>query len=214
MSEATAEPRSAADHAEADATAEGEEAAPGGHLAELGRKAREMRESDDSDVLIVDDDALEAREAAASGNASEDDWDSVTEWLLGDTVEAMTRKLSIRVGGTDDEPRMMPWIIKAIPIDVIRMAERDATGNQQGQQRRRRPAGAPRYDELKANLRVIVEGTVKPDLKQAAQEAGIADPTVLLQRRLAMRVGVVAQIAGEIMSLSGFDESDVQAAGN
>jgi hypothetical protein len=164
------------------------------------------------DVEVDDDPTEEARARVANApqTAEEDDWDRVTEWLLSDTTEVITRKLKIRVGGSDEEPQMMPWVIRAIGIDVIRQAEREASG----QNRAARRANEGGYDELKANLRVLVEGTVKPDLRQAAAQAGIADPAILLQRRLAFRPGLIAQLAGEVMSLSGFDADDVRAAGN
>lgn len=172
-----------------------------GHMAKVANAER-------PDVLAVEDEYADARERAAAGVAAEDDWEAVTEWLLSDTSDVITRKLMLRVGGGDDDPQILPWIIRAVGIDVIRTAEREAAGNRQ---QRRDGQG---YDELKANLRIVVEGTVRPDLKPLARGKGLADATVLVQRRFAYRPGLIAQIAGEIMSVSGFDADDVRAAGN
>ena len=171
---------------------------------------RDVAAADRPDVLVTDDPSAEDRSAVANGTAEDDgdEWAAVTEWLLADESEVLTLKLKLRVGGTDADPKIIPWIIRAVGIDVIRSAEREAAGNRQ---QRRNGEG---YDELKANLRVVVEGTVQPDLKAAARAKGLADPTMLVQRRFAFKPGLIAQIAGEIMSVSGFDADDVRAAGN
>lgn len=217
--EAEAEQAHGGGEPQAAAVEEGAEFAspPGDERArELARTAREARESGTSDVLhVADDPSLEARDRAASGAATDEDWAEVTEWLLTETPEVIIRELRLRVGGGDDDPKIIPWVVKAIPMAVIKQAEREATqGAAANRSQRRQAAGGPRqYDDVKANLRVIVEGTMKPDLKELAAQQGLRDAAVLVQRRFAYRPGVMAQLAGEIMSISGFDDADVEAAG-
>lgn len=173
------------------------------------RMAERVQRASGDDVRVVEDEHREAMDRVGEGRADEDDVSAATEWLLADEQQVNTRKLRVRLGGSDDNPLESDWIIRAIGVDVIRAAEREATGNRA---QRRSPDGG--YDELKANLRVVAEGTVSPDLKDLARQRGFADPVVLLRQRFQYRSGVLTQIAGEVMSLSGFDGEDVRAAGN
>jgi hypothetical protein len=163
----------------------------------------------EGDVLVADEDR-DAVKRVAAGRGDADDMAVTTEWLLADEQTVNTRKLTVRLGGSDDEPVMGPWIIQAIDTNVIRAAEREAAGINRAQ---RRAAADGGYDELKANLRVVAEGTVVPDLKQLARQKGLADPVILLRQRFQFRVGVITAIAAEVMALSGFDQDDVRAAG-
>jgi hypothetical protein len=172
------------------------------------RVAERTQRAQPGEVEVIEDAYRESLDAVGAGAGSDEDVATATEWLLSDEQVVNTRKMRVRLGGSDDEPVMGGWVIRAIGVDVIRSAEREAQGNRQ--QRRQ----GQEYDELKANLRVVAEGTIEPDLKAIARQKGIADATVLLRQRFQYRSGVIAQIAGEIMSLSGFDFEDVKAAGN
>jgi hypothetical protein len=225
MSEVTEEPRTAAEIAEEAGAAqerdgsqeaqdaERDEGGKSGVPEHLKRAAREARENADGDVVVLEDDpSIEARDAAARGDATPDEWAETTEWLLSDEpTEVITRKLRVRIGGSDEDPRFASFIVGAISMDTIRLAERDASGANRAQ--RRGGTGNQKYDEQRANLRVIVEATLKPDLKEISGAKGVADPTELLQKRLSHRPGVIAQIAGQVMAISGFDDNDVVAAG-
>lgn len=197
---------------------EGDGASPASsRMTALAAQAREQR--GDGVITVAEATAAEEdelREAAAAGEELEDpDWEKVQDWLLSDQVDVTIRRLDLKVGGTDKDPVFLPWIIKAIPIEVIRQAEREARGNPNRAQRRgAAQQQAAQYDELRANLRIIVEGTHLPDIKKVAVEQGIGDPTELLRRKLAYRPGLIARVAGEILNLSGFDDADVRAAEN
>jgi hypothetical protein len=174
------------------------------------------RTEGDSILAVEDEGYQEARDNVLAGSKDEADLETVTEWLLSDDAEVNTRKLTVRLGGSDDRPVIAAWYIRAIGIDTIRSAEREASGAGKPQRR----GQAQQYDELAANLRIVTEGTAAigapdgPDLKALAKQKGIADGVILLERRFRFRPGAIAQIAGEVMALSGFDQSDVQAAGN
>lgn len=183
---------------------------PGAAGRDAARRVHEhTQRADGGDVQVIEDEYRESLDRVGQGQADDDDVARATEWLLSDEQQVNTRKLSVRIGGSDDEPIYAGWVISAIPVDVIRAAEREAVGN-----RAQRRAADGGYDELKANLRVVAEGTREPDVKAIARQQGMADPTVLLRQRFRFRPGVLTQIAGEIMSLSGFDTEDVRAAGN
>lgn len=199
-----------------------DEREPGGGSEAIGyaqRLAKSIHDAPSDDVVAVKDTYTEARERAVDGEADEVDYEAIQEWLLSDEAEVNTRELTVRLGGSDKKPLMAPWFIRAVGVDVIRSAEREAAGNRS----QRRDPNAPQYDELKANLRIVVEGTVgigkAPwdgglDPKQLAQQKGLRDPTTWLARKLQFRPGIIAMLAGQIMALSGFDQEDVRAAGN
>lgn len=184
-----------------------------GRSSDMAAKLAEHR-ADGEDVIVADE-YHDARNRVSNGQGDEEDLAKVTEWLLSDDAEVNTRMLKVRLGGSDDDPLVAPWYIRAIGIDVIRSAEREAAGN-----RAQRRSGGSGYDELAANLRIVVEGTAAvgaadgPDLKQLAKQKGLGDATILVERRFRFRPGAIAQIAGEVMALSGFDAEDVRAAGN
>ncbi|HTE59509.1 MAG TPA: hypothetical protein VK631_04110 [Solirubrobacteraceae bacterium] len=176
---------------------------PLAHLADVER---------DGDVTADEATQQDSVREVASGKTemTEDRYADTIAFLLSDTVEVELKRLNVRVGGTEEEPKKVPWLIKAIDTEVIRSAEREATSGNRSARR----TGQAEYDELKANLRIVVEGTHKPDLKALAKQQGIADAVILLRRQFMNRPGIIPQIAGEIMALSGFDSDDVRAAGN
>jgi hypothetical protein len=198
----------------AEVAASKQHAQPGADEA-FARSIAQTR-ADGADVEVVGDAYVDSRDAVANGEGDEFDLAAVQEWLLSDEAEVNTRMLRVRLGGSDDQPIIAPWYIKAIGVDTIRSAEREASGANRQQRR----GAQPQYDELKATLRIVVEGTVAigspdaPDLKALARGKQLSDPVIFLQRKFAFRPGVIAQIAGEVMALSGFDQEDVRAAGN
>ena len=154
------------------------------------------------------------RAAAAGAKLTPEDQDAALEWFLSTDPEEDDEVTTIEINvGTADKPRFIPWTIRSIDLDVLRRIRRQAmSGN-----RAARRAGGQEVDEIAANLRIILEGTVKPDIAAAARELGIADPATALRLRFKRKPGLLGQIAAEIMSLSGYDEEDVreaQAAGN
>lgn len=184
------------------------------------RLAADRREGDH--ILSVEDDYAEARDNVLAGSKDEDDVQAVTEWLLSDNAEVNSRKLTVVAGGSDEKPIIVDWYITAINIDVIRSAEREASGAGQGRGARR---GQPQYDELAANLRIVAESTwsivakgapsdPNQSIKNLAKSRGLRDPTTWLQMKFRHKPGLIAQVAGEVMALSGFDKDDVRAAGN
>lgn len=202
--EAAAEAVARAQQPPATATMSDEDRAAARRVAQSVPTAAER-----TDVMVVEDDYDEAMDKARDGQPmDEEELAAATEWLLSDEQEVNTRKLRIRIGGSDDAPEYGAWIIRAVGVDVIRSAEREASGNRA----QRRQGGG--YDELKANLRIVATGTVAPDLVALAKQRGLRDPVTLLERRFKFKSGIVAQLAGEVMSLSGFDAEDVKAAGN
>lgn len=163
-----------------------------------------------------DDDPLtggELIDAVAEGKpTSIEEHNTALDWFLSDdpaSDDELQRVLDINVGGEDE--KVIQWTIRAIDLDTLRRIRRQVAGG-----RAQRRSGGE-LDEVAANLKIVVEGTVNPPLVDIAKQKGIASPETALKLRFRHKPGLIGQLAGEILSLSGYDEEDVrevQAAKN
>ncbi|HXJ62436.1 MAG TPA: hypothetical protein VNN79_01665, partial [Actinomycetota bacterium] len=133
-----------------------------------------------------------------------------TSWLLAayDTPEDVTHVIELNVG-TGTKPVWLPWTIKSVDGSLIRRI-RSRAADSIGDSRSRMSAASNVEAAFRSNLEVIVEGTVDPDLREAAQARNIADATVIVEGALRNKQGLVDQVAGAIYALSGYDEEDVR----
>jgi hypothetical protein len=104
-----------------------------------------------------------------------------------------------------------------IEEDTLAQINRMGAANVNRQQRRQRSKAV---DTTMTNARVVAAGTVYPDLTQLCRDKGIADPAMLVRMKFRRKPGLLIQLAGEVLTLSGFDDDDVResqevvAAGN
>lgn len=142
------------------------------------------------------------------------------EWFLADDEGEFEKPLKLNVGGPVDEdgqplkadtnpPKWIEWTIRPLDLDTIRRIRRQS---QRSDNRRQRRAGQGEFDDTLFNLGVVVEATVYPDLRAAAQRKDMADPRKALELRFQRKSGLVGQIVGEVLDLSGYNEDDVQEA--
>jgi hypothetical protein len=158
----------------------------------------------------------DAVKAAANGEKlGDEEQDEALAWMLSDEGDATQnyRHLQINVG-TKATPKWVPWVIQNVERETLRQIERAASGNRQ---QRRQGADADRAD---ANVRVVAAATISPDLDHVADVKGIQrapDPLYhrmqALKWRFRNKPGLIDQIAGEVMDVSGYDDEDVQASG-
>lgn len=172
------------------------------------------------DIRQIEAEAPEGKQAveqvAAHGKqASDGAKSSALEWLLSDTEEDGDNTLTfeLNVGGAKPgQEHMIRWTIQPVDGELIRRIRRNAVAGRQG--RRNAQEGG---DNEMVNRRLVVAGTVEPNISQAAQQLGIADPAMVVERRFRRKPGLIQQLAVEILSLSGYDDDDVrevEAAGN
>jgi hypothetical protein len=141
-------------------------------------------------------------------------------WLLADADEdeQVTQTWEFNVG-TEERPLWVNWTIKPLDADTMN-ALRQQARSEAGVNRRARRAGQGEadFDVTVFNLRMVAAATLDPDLAAAARTKGIeaADPLYgpvqMLQARTRNKPGLVDQIAGKVMLLSGYDEQDVRKA--
>jgi hypothetical protein len=128
------------------------------------------------------------------------------DWFLADADDTdLTHTFQMNVGSIKDK-HWIDWTVQPVDMDRLRRIRRSS---QQGS-RRARITGSQDFDEIAANVQVVLEGTVRPDLRDAAKRMGIVDPGIAVRTRFAHKPGLLAQIAGEIMSISGYDDDDVR----
>lgn len=127
------------------------------------------------------------------------DWFISSEPIGGETT-------SVRLNvGTEDEPRWIEWKLRAIELDALRTIRKRAANSREARR-------TGNIDEFRVNLEIVAAATVEPDLKTAAEKLGIADPAEALRQRFYNRPGYITQLAGKVLTASGFDEEDVQDA--
>lgn len=136
---------------------------------------------------------------------SDEEKQDALEWFMAteDDTE-LTHTFQINVGGPTQK-KWVEWTVKPVDMDRLRRIRQKS---QQQINRRRQQQGD--FDEVAANVAIVVEGTVAPDLRQAAKQLNAIEPGLVVRSRFAHKPGLLAQIAGEIMSISGYDDDDVR----
>lgn len=142
--------------------------------------------------------------------------DAATEWFLSDDEDPDTDYFEMNVG-TPEEPRWIGWTIRSVDTEVLKRIRRQ--GENRSSRRRGGGVGLGDIDPQEANARIVLEGTITPDLYEVAQKKGVqntADPSVgamqVLKHRFRRKPGLIDQIAGRIMDLSGYNEDDLREA--
>lgn len=156
--------------------------------------------------------AVEVARDRSARSLSEGERSSALDWFLNEdpraaAEETQTKELNF---GTQEDPRWVRWTIKPVPMEVMRAVRRKAANTRAARQ-------TGEVDEYRVNLEIVVEGTVDPDIKAAAaqlakENRGPADPVDAMRAKFASKPGYVAQLAGAIMTLSGFNDEDVRDA--
>lgn len=138
---------------------------------------------------------------------SENEATSALEWFLSEEPDEdgeQTHVIELNVGVGDRE-HWISWTVRPIDGDVLRRIQRQTSA-----MRRRGRTDDLAVDQL-GNLKVIVAGSVEPDIEAIAEQQG-KPPEGILLKRFAKKPGLIAQLATQIMALSGFDDDDVRDA--
>ena len=156
----------------------------------------------------------EGPRGATGAGVSEPDADAALRWLLEDAPDESdlsTKEVTVNVGSTE-KPRKVTLTLRGVDEPKLRQIRRRVNAQAQQAARRRR-GGAGEVDETEVNVRVIAEAIVKPDLDDVCKQLGINDKSMWVRRKLAHKPGLITQLAGEVYSLSGYDEDDIEEPG-
>ena len=138
---------------------------------------------------------------------SESEATSALEWFLSEDPDEEiepTHVLELNVG-VGDNPKWVRWTVRPIDTDELRRIQRTTSAL-----RRRGRQDDLAIDQL-GNLKIIIAGSVDPDVEEVARQQGLT-PEAMLQKRFRTKPGLIAQMSGQIMALSGFDDEDVRDA--
>lgn len=143
---------------------------------------------------------------------------NATDWFLGaeanDDETVAWAWLPVNVAGPGKKERLVNFKIQVLDRDVIDQKRKEAT--------RTKADGTSDMDGMEANLRIAIEGILEPNIKGDAKFRVVRgqefmDPGDALRARFAHKPGVIDQIAGKILEISGYNNTDVKevkAAGN
>jgi hypothetical protein len=73
------------------------------------RVAERTQRAQPGEVEVIEDAYRESLDAVGAGGGSDEDVATATEWLLSDEQVVNTRKMRVRLGGSDDAPVMGGW---------------------------------------------------------------------------------------------------------
>lgn len=189
-----------------DTTADKEVGAVGEHESEGAAARRRVADADERTEVVQGRKVVEP-------DVSDEDAADATAWLLAsfsDDVERPEHTLTLNVGSIT-KPKKIPWRIKALPVEMIdKIREAAMPATNRAMRRGGLGAVADPRQQYRANLRLIVEGTVEPDVRAVAKSTGIAAPEEFLTEAFRYNSGLVDIVASSILTLSGYDEDNVQ----
>lgn len=181
------------------------------------QESRDQRET--RERAGVDRDLIR-RAAGPEGDGKGSDLDipeqiTALDWFLSDAPVPVEYSFDINIGNPRDQ-RWVKWTIQAVDVDVLRRIRKDAEGPRRTR-RARVPGETPEVDQQEMSARIVVAGTIDPDLREVARMKGAPehpDPDVaaiqILKHRFQHKPGLIDQLSIEIMALSGYDDEDIR----
>lgn len=168
------------------------------------------------DILTDAPNKLAAVDRAAKDPAALTPTDvaNATDWFLSDTEEEVAFGLvPVNVAGPGQKERIVNFKVQVVDRDKIRALRKESERTVNGERE---------VDDMEANLKILVEGLLEPNVKGDASMRVVRgerymDPADALKARFAHKPGLIDQLAGKIVQISGYDEADVKevkAAGN
>jgi hypothetical protein len=145
---------------------------------------------------------------------TEEEQADATAWLLSSfdgNEDPAVQHLLLNVGSRE-APKKIRWAVKAIPREAIAKIRQQAEGNRQ-QRRAGANLGVLGDPEaaFRGNLRVVLAGTVEPDVRALAAQRSVP-PEVFLEQSFENKGGYIDFLAGEILELSGYTDEGVEDA--
>lgn len=120
-------------------------------------------------------------------------------------VEPKELKLNL---GTKDKPRFVKWTITPIDDTEITRIRKESAGGTRAQRR----SGGGEVDEAVVSRKLVVRATIDPDPVKLALTLNVVDPSDAVHTYFKKfgKTGLITQISGEILSISGWDDEDIQ----
>lgn len=126
----------------------------------------------------------------------------------GDTAARKVEPTELKLNlGTKQEPKLLRWVVMPVEDTVITRIRKESTKGTRQQIRN----GQGSVDEAVVGRKIVVHATVEPDLGALAKQLGVLDPADGLYAffRKYGKTGLITQLSGEILSISGWDDEDI-----
>jgi hypothetical protein len=156
---------------------------------------------------------LIAEAAQNGGKMSEDDAADALELFFkaeGEDARADAEPQWLKVNvGTAAEPKRVRWLIQPVDdTEITRIRDGARTKGTRAQRRN----GTADVDEGLVARRIVVLGTVTPDFKELAKRLNLVDPADAVSAYFKKfgKTGLITQLSGEILGLSGWDDEAIQ----
>jgi hypothetical protein len=178
------------------------------------QEQREARERAETDRDLI------RRAAGPEGDGKNGDLDipeqiTALDWFLSDAPAPVEYTFDINIGTPRDQ-RWIKWTIQAVDVDMLRRIRKEAEGPRRAR-RQRQPGEPMEVDQQEMSARIVVAGTIDPDLREVARMKGAPDhpdpdvPAIqILKHRFRHKPGLIDQLSLEVMSLSGYDDEDIR----
>lgn len=142
-----------------------------------------------------------------------------TQWLLTADPDAEVARRSFWINvGTDEAVREVNWTVGALDSDTIDSIRKSVIAMAQPNRQMRRAGVETDFDTVEFHRRCVGIATIEPNLAEVAQQKNLstADPYMgparVLETHFRHKPGLVTQLFGEVMQLSGWDDADVSRA--
>lgn len=178
-------------------------------LVKARQEARRQREAEEGDSSEDRPVGQVVRAAARGEKLAEDEVHDALEFFLaqeGEEVEIEPKDLKLNVGTTAN-PKFIRWVIQPVDdAEIVQIRKRATKGSKAARRR-----GDAEVDENLVARRIVVKGTIEPDIGELAKQLRLVDPAdaLLTYFRKFGKTGLILQISGEILNISGYDEDDV-----
>jgi hypothetical protein len=153
--------------------------------------------------------AIEVADAKDAAKVAPEVQQSALDWLLSDDPEEDTgfEKVEIDVAPPGRDSHWITWTFRPLNAEELKAARRMAVG---GNRQQRRAATTADPDLTEVNARIVQMATIDPDLNEAAQKKGIADPVFVLKHRFRNKPGLIDQLASRVLTISGYEDEAIR----
>lgn len=147
------------------------------------------------------------KEAAA---LTQEEKRAALDWFLDDddSEAGLTQVVQLNVAGPDEPENWIDWTIRSLDLDTIdAIRQRHRRGNRQ-----QRREGTATVDEMATAVAIVTTATVVPNLEEIRQRKQAVSAEHVLRHRFRGKGGLIIQLSGKVLELSGYDDDDVREA--
>lgn len=137
--------------------------------------------------------------------------EDATAWFMSSNPEETVayRTLALNVSSDPDVVHEVKWVVQALPRERIAKIRAGTQNSAEGRRRQRQERDLV-LEQLDSSAKIAAEGTVVPNLRDPKVLGEYADPVTALRARLQNKPGLIDQISGHVLEVSGYNDDDVR----